>query len=188
VWLGKSAEKANEEEGDNVALSREYRLPEETGADAVQYYAPQYLSETSDPQQDPGERGPVARPLGEGEELNPDTAPVQQAETPARLPGGESADRGLQVGTPVSGLLPFDLPALERGVEKFFAQMERLGEDPTGSRFALGLAPWCLSAAVTIVAFELARCCKAKRREGLDDTGRGLWPSSTGLGRSSAWG
>jgi hypothetical protein len=91
---------------------------------------------------------------------------VQQAETSPRLPG-ESADQGLQAGTPVAGLLPFDLPALERGVEKFFAQMESVGEDLSGSRFVLDLAPWFASGAVTIVAVELARWRLAKRRDSL---------------------
>jgi hypothetical protein len=67
----------------------------------------------------------------------------------------------------VTGLLPFDLPALEQGVEKFFAELNRTGEDLSGARFLLELAPWFATGAVTIIAVELVRWRLAKQRHGL---------------------
>jgi hypothetical protein len=138
---------------------------EDPGIDTDESYALlEYPLIASSPQAERGEQGSDARPVQQGAELDPETAPEPRAEPPLPLTDGESADPRLPVSSPITGPLPFDLRALERGVDRFFAQVESVGEDLAGARFLPDLAPWLATAAATVVAFELARWRMAKQR------------------------
>jgi hypothetical protein len=58
-------------------------------------------------------------------------------------------------GTPLAGALPFDLGALERGVDRFFAHLADLREEWDGLWPPSRLLPWLTAA--TAVALVIAR-------------------------------
>jgi hypothetical protein len=54
-------------------------------------------------------------------------------------------------------ILAFDLAALERGVERFFAQIDQLGDEIVRWNDGLRLAPWFVVTAAATVALTIAR-------------------------------
>jgi hypothetical protein len=75
---------------------------------------------------------------------------------------GERAEEHAVVRAPqVSGVLaalpPPALSALERGLQQFLGQLERVGRDLTGDRPESGLWPWVVAGAAAITACEIAR-------------------------------
>ena len=61
-----------------------------------------------------------------------------------------------QLGHLIGGAVPFDLVALEQGMEKFFAQLEDLGQDITNSQAAIQLTRWLVVAVFANAAYEVA--------------------------------
>lgn len=61
------------------------------------------------------------------------------------------------MGNLIGGILPVDVPALERGVEEFFARIDGLGDDWTSFQAASRLAPWLVTAAFATAAYEFVR-------------------------------
>jgi hypothetical protein len=57
----------------------------------------------------------------------------------------------------LAGIGPIDLPALEAGVERFFARLETLGDELTDSDVAWRLGAFSLIAAGAAAALEFAR-------------------------------
>jgi hypothetical protein len=118
---------------------------------------------------------PVPAPQAPGPEgargVTPALSPVARAdelaETLADRPGtapptaGRSDPPGPapQAGTPLAGLVPFDLEKLQRGADDFFALLARLGEGWADGTVATRLVPWLAAVAG---AFELARLRKER--------------------------
>jgi hypothetical protein len=62
------------------------------------------------------------------------------------------------VGHILAGWLPIDLPALERKVDAFFSQIEKLGEEATDVLISSRLTPWLVIGTITVgVSYALAR-------------------------------
>lgn len=57
----------------------------------------------------------------------------------------------------LAGILRVDLPALEAGVERFFAQLEELGDELSDPDVAWRIGAWFLTAAGAAAALEFAR-------------------------------
>ncbi|HEV3255966.1 MAG TPA: hypothetical protein VG013_03730 [Gemmataceae bacterium] len=55
------------------------------------------------------------------------------------------------------GILPYDLAHIERAVDEFFAQVEKLGENWTDLPALVRWTPWLVAAVMATSAFELAR-------------------------------
>src|SRR5262249_37978649 len=53
--------------------------------------------------------------------------------------------------------LPFDLPSLQLGIQRFLEQLDRLGAQPDALARGRGIVPWLAAAAIAAVACELAR-------------------------------
>jgi hypothetical protein len=62
-----------------------------------------------------------------------------------------------QFASLVSGTVPVDLTALQRGVDQFFTQLEALGQELPKGPVLLRLAPWFLAAAAATAGLEVAR-------------------------------
>jgi hypothetical protein len=60
-------------------------------------------------------------------------------------------------GTPLAGALPFDLGALERGVDRFFAQLGDLREEWDGAWAPARLLPWLTAATATALVIARRR-------------------------------
>jgi hypothetical protein len=69
----------------------------------------------------------------------------------------ELANLAPQAGKLLAGIVPFDVPALERGVRSFFSRIENLGGDLSNSEWMTGLVPWVTGVSAVIVAYEFAR-------------------------------
>jgi hypothetical protein len=54
-------------------------------------------------------------------------------------------------------LPPFDLSALELGLQQFLGQLERMGQQLTGHRDGTGLGLWIVAGAAAATACEIAR-------------------------------
>jgi len=63
----------------------------------------------------------------------------------------------------LAGMLPVDLPALQAGVERFFAQLEELGDELADPDLAWRIGAWSVTAAGAAAALEFARA-EAKNR------------------------
>ncbi len=79
----------------------------------------------------------------------PDAGPM---ETPALVRDLPSAGAVL-----LAAAAPFDLPALEKGVHGFFAQLEQMGEQIVAAQDRTGVGPWLVALATAGVALEVAR-------------------------------
>ncbi len=79
----------------------------------------------------------------------PDAGPM---ETPALVRDLPSAGATL-----LAAAAPFDLPALEKGVHGFFAQLEQMGEQIVAAQDRTGVGPWIVALATAGVALEVAR-------------------------------
>jgi hypothetical protein len=66
-------------------------------------------------------------------------------------------DPSPQLAGPLGGLLPLDLPALERGVQHLFARLASLEEKLSAERGGLGFGPWFVTVGAATMLFELAR-------------------------------
>jgi hypothetical protein len=83
--------------------------------------------------------------------------------TPAvAAPEGERPEEGLVLPYPqMSGVLtvlpPFDVSALELGLQRFLEQLERVGHGLAGYREETGLYLWIVAGAVAATACEIAR-------------------------------
>jgi hypothetical protein len=77
----------------------------------------------------------------------------------------------LQGPGPVGGLLPFDEDALEQGVQRFFAEVESIGEAIVEEAFVSHLGPWLVGTAATMGA---ALCLAHRLHQGGRPDGRRL--------------
>ncbi len=84
----------------------------------------------------------------------------------AAAPVGERVVGQLaRLGSPLGEIVPFDVGALERGMEQFLQQFERIVAAPTSS---YAVPAWLVTAAAALVAWEVARRqLRAREREDL---------------------
>jgi hypothetical protein len=61
------------------------------------------------------------------------------------------------VASVLTALRPLDLPALERGMQRFLEQLDRIGQRLTGPREAGGLYAWIAAGAAAVLACEMGR-------------------------------
>jgi hypothetical protein len=73
------------------------------------------------------------------------------------VPERPATDSGSPIGTLLTGLVSIDQAALERAVDKFFHQLDHLGEDLTETCIDSRLTPWLAAAAVSTAAYAFAR-------------------------------
>src|SRR5262249_29882954 len=79
------------------------------------------------------------------------------AEPALRSPENSTENWPRQVPQLFTGGLPFDVRALELGVEAFFAHLGSLAEELAGFESRPGLIPWVVTVAAATTAFEIAR-------------------------------
>lgn len=115
--------------------------------------------------------------------------PMPPAETKEQKPGdGESAEQAASLSegarnlSPLAsslhlGLLPFDLPALEQGMQSFLSSLEQLGDDLPDVGFSAGPALWVSAAMGMVAGYEYARRLRA--RTGPDQGVHGSTQSAT---------
>ncbi len=82
----------------------------------------------------------------------PDVQAAESAEAPAPARAVPTAGSVL-----LAAALPFDLPALEKGVHGFFAQLDQVSEQIVSAKYRAGLGPWLVALATAGVALEVAR-------------------------------
>jgi hypothetical protein len=82
----------------------------------------------------------------------PDVLVIEPAEAPAPVRGMPAAGSIL-----LAAAMPFDLPALERGVHGFFAQLDQVGEQIVSAQYRTGVVFWLGALATAGVALEVAR-------------------------------
>jgi hypothetical protein len=74
---------------------------------------------------------------------------------------GQAEEGSVQPSPPVFGVLtvlpPFDLSALELGMQQFLERMERMGQDLVQPRDGTGLCQWLVAGAAAVMACEIAR-------------------------------
>ena len=90
------------------------------------------------------------------EGLQPSAVAVEPSQ-PDALAGSLVFSMLPSAGQVAVGMLPVDLPALERGVEQFFGQVAKLGEHVSDFEVAQRLAPWLVAVALSTAALETAR-------------------------------
>jgi hypothetical protein len=100
---------------------------------------------------------PVQLPRAAEIETGANAKVEDDTEAASLSPGNEAVNPPPQVGNLAAGSLPFDLATLERGAEKFFAQIETLRETLAGSQAAMRLVPWLVAGTLATAAFEFAR-------------------------------
>lgn len=100
--------------------------------------------------------------------------PIPAAESKEQKPGdGESAEQAAWLSegsrnlSPLAGslhlgLLPFDLPALEQGMQSFLSSLEQLGDDLPDVGFSAGPALWISAALGMVAGYEYARRLRAR--------------------------
>jgi hypothetical protein len=98
---------------------------------------------------------PVAGSDGSVEAL----AAARPVANPRASAGIDLAGPEPRAGTPLAGLVPFDLEVLERGADHFFALLTRLGEEWADGTVVTRVVPWLAAVAG---AFELARLRKER--------------------------
>jgi hypothetical protein len=77
---------------------------------------------------------------------------------------GDRFGTWVQHGAVLAGMPALDLAALQRGVQQFFARIDRLGEDLAGPRLTVRLAPWVVAVAAANAAYELVRWQRQTRQ------------------------
>jgi hypothetical protein len=107
---------------------------------------------------DPARLVPDLRGRSEAGGMRVEAGGVEGVEEPVPSPRGSDL---------LAGFLPLDRAALERAVDRFLSEFERLGAELTGGASATGLVPALAAVTIAALALEVVR-----RRRSADDPAR----------------